>query len=30
MEQDDWWFAASMALTLMLMGAGFFVYVLIG
>jgi hypothetical protein len=30
MEQDDWWFAASMALTLMLMGAGYFIYVVIG
>jgi hypothetical protein len=30
MEQDDWWFAASLALTLILMGAGFFVYVIIG
>ncbi|MCP4616977.1 MAG: hypothetical protein GY844_11120 [Bradyrhizobium sp.] len=30
MTQDDWWFAASIALTLLLMGVGFFVYVIIG
>jgi hypothetical protein len=30
MAQDDWWFAASVAATLILMGAGFFVYVLTG
>jgi hypothetical protein len=30
MAQDDWWFAASVALTLALMGAGFFVYVVNG
>ena len=30
MAQDDWWFAASVALTLALMGAGFFIYVING
>jgi hypothetical protein len=30
MAQDDWWFAASAALTLAPMGIGFFVYVLSG
>jgi hypothetical protein len=30
MEQDDWWFATSVAVTLILMGAGFFVYVILG
>jgi hypothetical protein len=30
MTQDDWWFAASVAVTLLLMGTGFHIYVILG